>query len=481
MLIPCRRPATHAFSRLLPPASEAAQAVMTSKRLRDLADSMNVGGTRIPFCLKGEPPRAHYTYLGQFVAHDLTRDDTPLKEAASNDWTELSNKRTPWLDLDALYGDGPGSTRHGHLYESDGTTFRVGARRSDGRPFDVPVGSTAPNGHDEEGVRQKPLLADDRNNENVVIRQIHAIFLLLHNRAVAELRQKGESCDVFERARQRVQWQYQWIVRHDLLPAICSRQAYTAVVEEGWTQISWSPEGFLIPVEFAHAVARFGHSMVRERYPIKAGADQTPLTDLLAEARTGDSIRPEFQIDWKVFCKAISHSIDTTVAPPLFDLDPRSVALFVTSGAPARTDGDSLPARTLRRGACLRLATGQQAAAALGLEPSLDDGREPPDGYTPFNDSDSLGFTGNLPLWYYILLEAELKSRGRSLGPLGSRLMCEVIEGSLAHDRGSIVHQLRADPDWVPPPWRADDGKLISATTFVALTHVVGLATKPAS
>ena len=199
---------------------------------------MNTGVSRIPFGMKAKPPRAHYTYLGQFVAHDLTRDDTPLSAAASTDWAELSNKRTPWLDLDSLYGDGPGSFRHGHLYEADGATFRLGARRSDDRVFDVPIGSVPTDDEAGGSISQKPLLADDRNNENVVIRQIHAIFLLVHNQAVAELQRKGEWCDLFERARQRVRWQYQWIVRHDFLRAVCSGDVYTAIVKQGGRRLA---------------------------------------------------------------------------------------------------------------------------------------------------------------------------------------------------------------------------------------------------
>ena len=119
----------------------------------------------------------------------------------------------------------------------------------------------------------------------------------------------------------------------------------------------------------------------------------------MAEARTGNSIRPQFQVDWEVFCEAGAHSVDTTVAPPLFELDPRSIALFVTTQPPKQQTADSLPARTLRRGACLRLATGQQAATSFGLNPKLEAPANKPDDYTPFKDTDDLGFTGDMPLW----------------------------------------------------------------------------------
>jgi hypothetical protein len=49
---------------------------------------------------------AGYTYLGQFIDHDITFDTTALQEIIV-DPLAVRNFRTPMLDLDSLYGSGP--------------------------------------------------------------------------------------------------------------------------------------------------------------------------------------------------------------------------------------------------------------------------------------------------------------------------------------------------------------------------------------
>ena len=48
-----------------------------------------------------------YTYFGQFIAHDLTKDPSSLDDAWQTEPQELENLRSPRLDLDSLYGGGP--------------------------------------------------------------------------------------------------------------------------------------------------------------------------------------------------------------------------------------------------------------------------------------------------------------------------------------------------------------------------------------
>ncbi len=72
--------------------------------LRDLADQMQEGapggGGDNPAIPSG------FTYLGQFVDHDITFDPTSSLERF-NDPEGLRNFRTPRFDLDSLYGRGP--------------------------------------------------------------------------------------------------------------------------------------------------------------------------------------------------------------------------------------------------------------------------------------------------------------------------------------------------------------------------------------
>ena len=70
----------------------------------------------------------------------------------------------------------------------------------------------------------------------------------------------------FDRARDRVRWQYQWLVRNWFLREICSWEVYKSVIVNGDRSIDWQAHGFAIPVEFSVAAMRFGHSMVRDAY-----------------------------------------------------------------------------------------------------------------------------------------------------------------------------------------------------------------------
>jgi hypothetical protein len=60
------------------------------------------------------PPQftdADYTYVGQFIDHDITFDPTSLPESAV-DPLSLNNFRTPLLELDSFYGAGPAVQPH---------------------------------------------------------------------------------------------------------------------------------------------------------------------------------------------------------------------------------------------------------------------------------------------------------------------------------------------------------------------------------
>lgn len=60
---------------------------------------------------------AGYTYLGQFIDHDLTFDPTSQLQR-DNDPEGLQNFRTPRFDLDSIYGRGPKDSSF--LYDGNG-------------------------------------------------------------------------------------------------------------------------------------------------------------------------------------------------------------------------------------------------------------------------------------------------------------------------------------------------------------------------
>ena len=208
-MIPPFSPGRSTYCRLFPPSEKA----WSEEALRALGMSMKPrddGETAIPFeCRTGEPIGAAYTYFGQFIDHDLTEDRTALRNAGEQEPDCTVNHRSHFLDLEHLYGNGPLARASQNLYAKDGVSFALGEVLTEGQPFDVPL------------VGNEPQIADHRNNENVLVRQVHAMFLKLHNLIAAQLPRELDAPKRFITARAYVRWQYQWLVRHDFLARIC--------------------------------------------------------------------------------------------------------------------------------------------------------------------------------------------------------------------------------------------------------------------
>jgi hypothetical protein len=316
-----------------------------------------------------------------------------------------------------------------------------------------------------------------RNNENAILRQIHALFLNLHNCAVRELPEHMMAKERFEKARERVCWQYQWLVRHDFLKAVCNYSVYDEVVQKGDTLFDWGAAEFSIPIEFSHAAFRFGHSMVRDRYDLNRNKLEVPLREIFHHSHRVGALDECFAIDWHRFLSAAetSMSIDTAVVDALFHLPPQTIQPFSEAPNPEATG--ELPVRTLLRGAALRVATGQQVCKSLNCRNILATPR------SALNELQlrilqQLGLLEHTPLWYFILLEAELQERGANLGVVGSRLVCEVIEASLRADSRSFLSCHRKD--WRPAPWRGPSGRLVFVDTLKDLAIAVGVDTATA-
>jgi hypothetical protein len=145
-------------------------------------------------------------------------------------------------------------------------------------------------------------------------------------------------------------------------------------------------------------------------------------------------------INWHFFVAvARAMRIDTGIVDPLERLRDENIGLYVRSAAPHPPF--SLAQRTLQRGVANRLSTGQEICKKLDLsEPTISVETTAPEQRKSWDPLIRLGFAENTPLWYYILLEAELKHAGRRLGPLGSRLLIDVIDGALTHDPESVLH-----------------------------------------
>src|SRR5262249_26889016 len=118
------------------------------------------------------------------------------------------------------------------------------------------------------------LTGDPRQDENLIIAQLHVGFLKFHNCVMEELDKgdKGKFHSVgpagatrFEQARRLVTWHYQYAVLHEFLSALIDQKVLKDLQEKS-TGPTDATQPLQIPIEFSAAAFRFGHSMVRDVY-----------------------------------------------------------------------------------------------------------------------------------------------------------------------------------------------------------------------
>ncbi|MFC7534505.1 heme peroxidase family protein [Actinoplanes sp. GCM10030250] len=370
---------------------------------------------------------AGFTFLGQFIDHDMTLDRTPLPEQEA-DPRGLTNFGTPQFDLGSLYGRGP--RLDPQLYEADRTRMKVVRN---------------PNGVDDlpRNADGAAYLGDPRNDENLIVSQLHLAFAKFHNRCLST-RLARSLAD----AQRLTRWHFQWIIVHDFLekvvgPEVVGRFLDTRgrVRQEFYRPMN--PNRPMMPIEYSVAAYRFGHSMIRAGYLLNQRTTPPAAAAIFgaegSDLRGGRQLPSRLEIDWWHFFdvpgkpttpRNQARRIDGKLSLPLFNL-PASV---VPDGTP------SLAERNLIRGKRLGLPAGQDVAARMGVTPLTN-------AQLGLPDPDNAGWQGKAPLWFYILKEAELSYAGERLGPVGGRIVAEVIIGILGLDRNSY---LRVNPRWRP-------------------------------
>ncbi|WP_334188659.1 peroxidase family protein [Noviherbaspirillum sp.] len=406
---------------------------------------------------------AGMTFLGQFLDHDVTLDkNSLLNENALPEQTQ--NFRTAAFDLDSLYGDGPADSPH--LYETSTGRIRfvvqaipdsdAVSRRGAVRD-DVPRNGAG-----------TAIIGDSRNDQNIILSQLHLALLSFHNAVTDHLARQPEyrqaSPDrIFNDARRLVTWHYQWIILHEFLPVLIGQRQLDRILSQG-TQFfrpEQRPDGrgmTRIPVEFAVAAYRFGHSQVRPSYRLNFGPTSgSPFFAFVFDdtinpnATDPDDLRggkraPRRFVDWQTFFDfgdgnvRPNKRIDTKLSSVLMHLPG---ARLPSPGLPF--DGlQSLPARTLTRHVNFGLPSGQAIARRMNLR-VLTPAELGDLSHLAADSSHTLDTS--TPLFFYILREAEVMEGGLRLGPVGSGIVGEVFVGLLKADNASI---LNAAPDWTP-------------------------------
>ena len=380
---------------------------------------------------------AGMTFLGQFLDHDMTFDTGSRLGQPANPRRSV-NARRPYFDLDSLYGAGPAASPL--LYDpADPARLRI---ESGGLYEDLP---REPSG--------RAIIADPRNDDNVILAGLQAAMILAHNHAVDLVRAAQPELDtagVFEEARRQVTWHYQWIIVHEFLPQVAGRALVARLLADGPAYYRPRRDDAFIPVEFQIAY-RMGHSMVRPSYRANfTGSGGAPTFALVFDpaqegAAAPSDLRggvrgPSRFVGWSTFFRfpgleadvRPNKRLDTHLSTPLFELPIGAIA----AGAPPL----SLAERNLLRHLTWMVPSGQAIAAKMGV-PALSRAH--------LRELAAMHprFVTATPLWYYVLKEAEVMEQGLQLGPVGARLVAEVFVGLLRSDSASF---LNAEEPFVP-------------------------------
>jgi hypothetical protein len=473
------------FGRMFPDLPPLA---VPDAALQALANAMKDANPGDP---AGDNPNipAGFTYLGQFVDHDITLDLTSIGEKAKDPFA-TENFRTPSLDLDSIYGLGPDGSPH--LYarnaangNAPGPKLLIGTTVKAFQDFgNVPAGLPNDLPRNPQGFA---LVGDHRNDENLLVAQTHLAILKFHNKVVDALAGRPKPPpDLFFEARRLVTWHYQWLVLHDFVERITEEGIVGRILREGRKFYCFKRIPFM-PVEFSAAAYRLGHSMVREVYSHNriftppASPQTVPATlallfsfsglsggivgDLAPDpltAPTPISLLPSnWIIDWRRF-----YELNTPPQPGIPLNSSRKIDPFLVPALHELPGGaGSLAFRNLRRGVILGLPSGQDVARAMDIEPlTAKEIATGPDGKV----AQQQGLHEATPLWYYILKEAQVRSGGERLGPVGARIVAEVFVGLVEGDSESF---LRVDGNaWKPTL----PGKVKGKFTMADLLQFVG-------
>ncbi len=491
---PAPAPATRAprFSRIVPARQTRPQ--LDEPTLRRVAAAMTSGGEPIESAVP-----SGYTYVGQFIAHDLSFDDDPLRGAPDTvSVSDVGTARSPSLDLDCLYGRGPSLDPQYYAYDGvhlltgmtqPGQVVGPGAENHPG--FDLPRAGDG-----------SAVIPDPRNDESLLVAQTHAAFIRFHNRVADLLAAQGVPLDErFDRARALVVTHYQWMVRTDFLPRVVD----PAVVNAAFAATSpvFDVRPTTMPVEFSVAGFRLGHSMVRDEYTLNSPAPLL-LEMVFALSGRGGGLagKPALESTWILdlrrfydFAEAgrpelaevprnLAHRIDTRLADPLARLPPEPLP-----EGQELAMRHNLAFRNLTRARMVGLASGQDLVdvarqrmpdlVPLTREEILKGDRGARLDALSQPEADALA--KRTPLWFYALREAELG--GGRLRGVGGRLVAETFRRAMEESRISILRDPPFRPSLVSPaspapgtpPPPPDTFRMVELLLFTARGEAAGL------
>jgi Animal haem peroxidase len=452
-----------------------------------------------------------YTYFGQFLNHDISAPlmrtmsrahdidsavtNVPdletlnaelrpatiadvLGEGKRPDRAELINQHPVPMMLHSLYGSGPFPDDAGRtaseFYEAGQPLFRLGQTVTvpdseletiieEPRLVKRKIGAAD---LPRDAKQRQALIGDSRNDENLIIGQLHLAFMLFHNKAAKWPRIDGGGKGTFDAARELLTWHYQWCVVHDFLKNLLDAKVYGRAIGD----LDQIPPLDMVPMEFAAAVFRFGHSMVSSQYDFnenfsKGGvvsqASLQSLFDFTSHRGLGghDRLPDHWVADWSMLTG------DNAAARSKSDrIDPFLVGLMLGLQDTKMITLASIAARNLLRGFHRRIPSGQSLAKATGMPPMSP--KEIAKAVAEVKDFDRFlqksGFDKQTPAWLYVLSEARAKSRGSRLGPMASEIVARTILGLLRGNPASVLNAKGGSWSPADSPLRTPAGKPVA-------------------
>jgi len=422
---------------------------------------------------------AGVTFFGQFMDLDITFDAKSTLGVPTDPY-QTQNMHPAAFDLDTVYGLGPFVTPQ--YYEKDDP---VKLRIESGGIFeDLPRNADL-----------KPIVPDPRTDQHLMITGLHCAFILFHNKAVDYARQTLGLVDpqqIFAEAKRLTLWHYHWLILEQFLPLFVGPAMVDDVLSRG--RRYYRPEMGLatMPVEFQGACFRLGHTMVRPSYRANrfgdkgkpffgfifdpSLADLAPATGVDPTDLRGGFRAPRRFIGWETFFDfgdgnvKPNKQMDPHISTPLFTLPLGAIA---SHKAPI-----ALMQRNLLRHVTWSMPSGQSIARAMNVDALSAGDLEELSQY-------DLQLERNTPLFYYMLKEAALipdtdigkNTGGFHLGPVGGRIVAEVVIGLLQSDPASYVVQ---QPGWTPTLQKPGAGfRMTDFLTFAGVDPATRHSQKP--
>jgi hypothetical protein len=417
---------------------------------------------------------AGYTYLGQFIFHDITwlKDVDPVKDRAS-----------AALDLDSVLGNqflnaepagrcpvhGPlrlGLTAHGE--GADDITFAL--------PEDLPrKPRPAAVRAEDKGPAGYPLIPDLRNDDFLSLAQTHLALIKFYN-AVARWHGFNGERYAEAGARRCFVQHFQSVVLHDYLQRLIDPAVYADVMAHGRRIIHpgrITKTSFHVPIEFATAAGRYGHSMIRGQYNWNDTHRNTDFENFYLLSHRNSEPDPlkmtmlprDWIVDWARFYDfrdllsgvsppGMTKKIDTRLTAALSKL-PERIREHPEGDPPFPPDATfNLARETLLRQRHFEMASAQRVIKLMNAD--LGGRAITPLTARELSSSDFPPLTAvfgdfpelleKTPIWFYVLKEAELLGQGNRLGPMGSRLVMEAIHAAIDASDHSILHEAGWSP-----------------------------------